>query len=131
MSPSFRECRNFSCLAAKVYALIDSIIESVKIEFLGPGTPTFAGKDALGVPTAWGNPTVAKILRGPSTRIPVWAADTGEVHGPSVTPLFRSVPYIATQNSKLYAALAAVDLLRLGGARETEVALEVLRGLKI
>jgi hypothetical protein len=93
--------------------------------------PTFAGKDALGVPTAWGNPTVAKILRGPATRIPVWAADTGEVHGPSITPLFRSVPYIAALNSKLYAALAAVDLLRLGGARETEVALEVLRGLKV
>jgi hypothetical protein len=92
--------------------------------------PALAGKDCLGVPTAWGNPTVAKILRGPATRIPVWASDTGEVHGPSVTPLFRSVPFIATHHPKLYAALAAVDLLRLGGARETEVALEILRGLK-
>lgn len=92
--------------------------------------PAFAGKDSLGVPTAWGNPIIANQLRGPSTRIPVWSADTGEVHGPAVTPLFRSVPYIIIQNAKLYAALAAVDLLRLGGARETEVALEVLRGLK-
>lgn len=92
--------------------------------------PALAGKDSLGVPTAWGNPTVAKILRGPSSRIPVWAADTGEVHGPAVTPLFRSVPYFVTGHTKLYAALAAVDLLRLGGARETEVALVVLQGLK-
>ena len=92
--------------------------------------PTLAGRDSLGVPTAWGNPTVAKLLRGPAGRTPVWAADTGEVHGPTVTPLFRSVPYIAPQHPKLYAALAAVDLLRLGGAREAEVGLEVLRDLK-
>jgi hypothetical protein len=92
--------------------------------------PALSGKDCLGVPTSWGNPSVAKILRGPAGRTPVWAADTGEVHGPAVTPLFRSVPYIVSHHSKLYAALAAVDLLRLGGARETEVGLEVLRGLK-
>lgn len=40
------------------------------------------------------------------------------------------MPYIAPQHPKLYAALAAVDLLRLGGAREAEVGLEVLRDLK-
>jgi hypothetical protein len=92
--------------------------------------PAHSGKDSLGVPTAWGNPKVAKILKGPPLRIPVWSADTGEVHGPAVTPLFRSVPYVALHHENLYAALAAVDLLRIGGARESEVAVELLRGLK-
>jgi hypothetical protein len=89
--------------------------------------PALSGIDVLGVPTAWGNSTVAKVLRGPKNRTPVWAADLGEVHGPAVTPLFRSVPYIVPSRPKLYAALAAVDLLRLSGARETEVALDLLR----
>lgn len=107
---------------------------SIRVEpflrFLEWGVPYFLppvqGPDVLGVPTAWGPPLVAKHLRGSKRRTPVWPADVGEAMGPSISPLFRTVPLLVRDHPKLHAALAAVDLLRLGGAREKEAALLVL-----
>ena len=91
--------------------------------------PPVQGPEALGVPTAWGHDVVASHLRGSAARAPVWPSDVGTVMGPSLSPLFRTVPLMAREHLRLHAALAAIDLLRLHGAREKEVALAVLAKL--
>lgn len=92
--------------------------------------PAVRGGDALGVPTAWGQERIAAHLRGSATRVPVWASEVGTTVGPSLSPLFRTVPLFVREHPQLHAALAAIDLLRLGGAREKEVALTVLREIR-
>jgi hypothetical protein len=104
------------------------------LRFLEWGVPYFLppmqGPDVLGVPTAWGHPQVALHLRGSNRRTPVWPSDVGEAMGPAFSPLYRTVPLVVRDNPRLHAALAAVDLLRLGGAREKEAALVVLGELR-
>lgn len=92
--------------------------------------PPVQGPDVLGVPTAWCHPQVAVHIRGSNRRTPVWPSDVGEAMGPSLSPLYRTVPLVVRDNARLHAALAAVDLLRLGGAREKEAALIVLGELR-
>jgi hypothetical protein len=104
------------------------------LRFLEWGVPFFLppvqGPDVLGVPTAWGHPQVSLHLRGSNRRTPVWPSDVGEAMGPSLSPLYRTVPLVVRDNPRLHAALAAVDLLRLGGAREKEAAIIVLGELR-
>ncbi|MHB8876059.1 MAG: hypothetical protein ACYC8T_20405 [Myxococcaceae bacterium] len=59
----------------------------------------------------------------------VWPSPEGKVRGESFSPLYRSAPKAALGDSKLYAALALVDAVRGGAAREKELAVSMLRNL--
>lgn len=56
----------------------------------------------------------------------VWPDPEGSDAGWSVKPLYRSVPFAARRDPKLYALLALVDELRLGRARERNRAADLL-----
>jgi hypothetical protein len=53
---------------------------------------------------------------------PVWPDSNGKVQGASVRPLYSSVPGAARRDPALYDLLALVDALRIGRARERNVA---------
>ncbi len=57
----------------------------------------------------------------------VWPDVDGKVMGQSVAPLHATVPVVAKSHPKLYELLALVDAIRLGGARERELAAKELR----
>jgi hypothetical protein len=57
----------------------------------------------------------------------VWPSAKGNVRGHGIAPLYRSVPEAALKDNKLYELLALVDSLRLGKAREKELAMSHLK----
>jgi hypothetical protein len=53
----------------------------------------------------------------------VWPYGHGKLRGHSIVPLYPSVPEAATKDPKLHELLALVDALRVGKAREREIAI--------
>jgi hypothetical protein len=56
----------------------------------------------------------------------VWPHPEGEVRGEGLEPLYPSVVDAARRDAKLYECLALVDALRVGGAREKKLAIDLL-----
>lgn len=79
------------------------------------------GKTAKGMPTAYAAPGVADAF-ATTGMVPVWACDTGMVVGRVCEPLYPTVPQTVSNNPRLYARLAMMDMLRGGRLRERQFA---------
>ena len=82
-------------------------------------------------PPTRGLPTAAALMPGlvvPDQPL-VWPLEHGGSCGPSVTPLYRTVPEACASNKDLHVAMAALDCLRVGRARERQAGLAVLTSL--
>lgn len=96
------------------------------LEFLQFGAAYAFAPDT--VPRARGVPTgflalADSPLGEPLDVVPaVWPSQLGETMGMGVTPLVRAAPDIRLRDPRLYHLLALVDALRLGDARERELA---------
>ena len=83
-----------------------------------------------GIPTSHAAPPLNQHF-AESDLPPVWPHPDGTVRGEGFSPLYRSAPAAALQNSNLYEWLALVDALRGGRARERSLATkELTRRLK-
>ncbi len=77
-----------------------------------------------GVPTAYAAPPLSdRIL---FDRAVVWPSSQGDVEGISIAPLYKQAPELPERDPALYEALALVDALRIGGARERKLAEQFL-----
>lgn len=56
----------------------------------------------------------------------VWPYEKGEVRGQSVLPLYPGCPVASLKDEVLYKALACIDILRIGGRREINMAVAEL-----
>ena len=103
------------------------------LEFLVHGAryafPPERGGVTRGVPTAHSAPVLAKKFARTGEAPWVWPSAEGKVRGESFSPLYRSAPQAALGDSKLYDALALVDAVRGGAARERELGAAMLTGL--
>lgn len=75
-----------------------------------------------GMLTAYASPPMAEHYAAVNEPPPVWPDPDGEVRGESFSPLYKSVPFAARNDVKLYELLALVDSIRGGRAREREIA---------
>ncbi|MCB2206019.1 hypothetical protein KQI65_14855 [bacterium] len=57
----------------------------------------------------------------------VWPFALGEVRGHGIAPLYPSVPQAARDDARLYELLSLVDALRVGRAREKNLAIQELK----
>ena len=57
----------------------------------------------------------------------VWPSGKGNLRGQSIIPLYPSVTDAVQKDSKLYELLALIDALRVGKAREKELAILELK----
>jgi hypothetical protein len=87
------------------------------------------GSSSRGVPTGAAAPGLRDRVTASTENSPVWPHPKGRARGHILAPLHPSVPDIALENSSLHTALASIDLIRIGSAREREVAAEVLQEL--
>ncbi|HVI53633.1 MAG TPA: MarR family transcriptional regulator [Luteibacter sp.] len=101
----------------------DFLIGGVRVAF-----PAVIGPDVRGIPTAGGGPTLARYF-SEGADVFVWPHSTGSRRGASLVPLFKSVPAASLADPKLYDILTLVDALRIGAAREREIATVELRKL--
>jgi len=88
--------------------------------------PAVVGQFVLGLATAHAAPPLADKLRSDEDVVVMPVAE-GPCRGRAVTPLHPAAPAAAGRDHKLHEILAIVDALRIGGARDREVAVAELR----
>ncbi len=85
------------------------------------------GGMSRGMPTAYASAPLVEYFPEVNEPRPVWPDPEGKIRGVSLSPLFKSAPVAARQDHKLYELLALVDSLRVGRAREQELAKKELK----
>ncbi len=87
--------------------------------------PQQAGAMVRGIATAHAAPPLNLIIK--SEEPYVWPSAKGNVRGQSIQPLYPSVIEAIKKDNKLYELLALVDAIRVGRAREKEMAVQELK----
>jgi hypothetical protein len=84
--------------------------------------PVKLGQVTRGVPTAFAASPLKEELQAGTDLPPVWPHKNGTVRGTSVEPLYKSATEAALSDPSLYELLALLDALRMGRARERQLA---------
>ena len=87
--------------------------------------PQQPGAVVRGIPTAHSAPPLNKIIQ--STEHYVWPSAKGTLRGQSIVPLYPSVVEAVQKDKELHELLALVDAIRVGKARERELAINELQ----
>ncbi len=107
------------------------VLKTGLLEFLVHGAryafPPVQGGLTRGVPTAYAAAPLNGVIAPSSDPPPVWPHAKGSVRGLALVPLYPSVPEAALKDARLHAALALLDALRMGQAREREAAQKFLK----
>lgn len=103
-------------------------------EFLDHGVqyafPAVLGSLTRGVPTAHAaSPLLERISDSSGDPPPVWPDPTGKVRGMALCPLYPGAPAAAATDERLRQLLVLIDALRVGRARERELARELIPGI--
>ena len=102
-------------------ALFEVVSHAVKYVY-----PVSLGPIERGVPTAHATSPLKELLSN-NKDVVVWPDPEGAVRGESVKPLYKTAPFAAQKDDKLYEVLALIDALRIGRARERNIALGLLK----
>lgn len=102
-------------------ALLEFALHGARYAF-----PAIIGAAKRGVPTAYGTSPLASLINSTPGNVPVWPHAQGTARGPSVTPIYRTAPQAALADPILHEWLALLDALRIGRARERELAQKLL-----
>lgn len=89
--------------------------------------PQKTGPVTRGIPTAHSADPIRSMIQ--SDELYVWPYTKGRHRGHGIQPLYPSVPEAALKDPKLYQMLALTDAVRIGRAREKEIASQALRNL--
>lgn len=113
--------REFDELRANRTALLEFIAHGLRYAF-----PPIFGPVARGIATSvFAEPLSPHFSHGDSQAL-VWPHPEGTVRGPSLCPLYPSIPSAALRQQKLHEVLALIDAVRAGAARERELAINFL-----
>ena len=106
-----------------------TVMKMALLEFLQFGLryvfPVKPGAVVRGVTTSHSAKPLSDEIQ--STEAYVWPYGKGAVRGHSILPLYPSAPEAALKDAKLHELLALVDALRVGRARERELAVRELK----
>jgi hypothetical protein len=122
-----------SLMRSKYAALLNytgkKVMRSALMEFLQYGIkyvfPQQPGAIVRGIPTAHSAPSLQDDFQ--SEEHFVWPSATGTVRGQSIQPLYPSVVQAVKHDENLYALLTLIDAIRVGRAREKEMAIGKLK----
>jgi hypothetical protein len=87
--------------------------------------PQMPGSVVRGVPTSHSAPPLNQEIL--SSEAYVWPYGKGTVRGQSIMPLYPAAPEAALKDAALYELPALVDALRVGRARERQLAVQELK----
>ena len=100
--------------------LLEFVLHGLKYVF-----PVLPGAVTRGVPTAHSAPPLnAKIVQGSESF--VWPNAEGTERGQEILPLYPTLPAVVEDKPGFYALLALCDAIRIGRAREVNLAREEL-----
>ncbi|WP_081427397.1 MarR family transcriptional regulator [Pseudomonas frederiksbergensis] len=131
ISNSFVRCReaglvtnDYETSLPKVNRLALLKITEHALKYFFPVKP---GALVRGIPTGFASPVLSKHLKSAGGNIHVWPDPHGTERGQAVEPIYKTVPEAVKNDRTLYHYLALVDSIRLGGPRETSVAIQLLK----
>jgi hypothetical protein len=105
------------------------LMHTAVLEFLEHGLryvyPQQPGALVRGLPTAHGAPPLNDFIQ--SDEIYVWPYGEGQVRGQAIEPLHPKVPEACLKDPDFYALVALCDALRVGRARERQLAVQELK----
>lgn len=102
--------------AVNLAALIEFLRHGVRYAF-----PARRGRPRRGVPTAHSAPMLQDEM-DPGAEPVVWPTPRGKTVGSAIDPLIKSGPELPERCADLYHLLTLADALRIGTARDREVA---------
>ncbi|MEM9801303.1 MAG: hypothetical protein AAGA20_13330 [Planctomycetota bacterium] len=106
-------------------------VRSALLEFIGHGVRyafyAQPGATTRGVPTAYSAPPLDGLVAVSAGDALVWPDAEGDDRGQALEPLYPSVPGAARRDAALHETLSLVDAVRVGRARERELAMKELR----
>lgn len=88
--------------------------------------PPVRGETTIGFPTSHAVPPLSERVQSSVDLPPVWPHPEGTSRGQALLPLYDKLPLAAADDPKLYELLALFDALRIGQARERELAKKLL-----
>lgn len=103
-------------------ALLEFAVHGVRYAF-----PARPGAIRRGVPTAFGAPPLSEEIVASPGEAPVWPHPEGTARGPGLAPLGATAAQAALADPALHELLALQDALRMGRARERNLAAKHLR----
>ena len=106
---------------ANTKALLDFIVSGLRYVF--PARPSAIER---GLVTGFEAPGLEDLLSSVGEYHYIWPDANGSDKGQSVPPLYKTAPYAAQQDPKLYQSMALVDAIRLGDPRELAIAKKAL-----
>lgn len=101
-------------------ALIDFIQYGISYAF-----PQQPGAIVRGFPTAHSAQPLRNLIH--SRENYVWPSGNGNLKGQSITPLYPSVVEAVQKDTSFYEMLALIDAIRVGRAREKELAIKEIQ----
>lgn len=90
------------------------------------GYPVVPGKESMGIPTAHSAPPLNKAIVAAKGDSFVWPSRSGKTKGFSIEPLYPAVPAACAKDDELHELFALVDALRVGRAREVDLAKKII-----
>ena len=118
-----------SSIAGLIGSNKKTLMRLALIEFLEYGIryvyPQQPGAIVRGIPTAHSGPPLNEIIL--SKEQYVWPYAKGQTRGQSIEPLYATVVKAVQNDKTLHELLALVDALRVGRAREKEIAINELK----
>ena len=107
-------------------AFLDFLVSGLKYVF-----PALPGAVVRGVPTAHSAPPISETITAGAENY-VWPSAKGTLRGQAIEPLYKTVPDAVTDDNALYELLALADVIRIGRAREVNLAIaEFKKRLKV
>jgi len=88
--------------------------------------PAVRGEVTIGFPTAYAVSPLKDLVLFSQEMPPVWPHPEGTARGTALLPLYEKLPLAALDDPELYELLALFDALRMGQARERELATKLL-----
>jgi DNA-binding Lrp family transcriptional regulator len=101
-------------------AFFDFLCHGVRYSF-----PQQPGPVVRGIPTAHSTAPLSETIQ--SDEPYVWPSSTGQIRGHSIVPLYPKIVIAVAKDAELHEVLALIDALRVGRARERNIAVEELK----
>lgn len=110
-----------------------SVMRLALLDFIRFGLPYVfpqkPGPVMRGIATAHSAEPMNRFIQ--SQEYYIWPSAKGKLKGHSILPLYPSAPEAALKDVKLYHLLALVDVMRIGRAREKEIATTELKKIML
>jgi hypothetical protein len=123
------ESINRSIIAGLIFPDKKRLMKSAILDFLQYGLlyvyPQEPGALVRGMATAHSAPPLSDTIK--SEEAYVWPYGKGNLRGQAIEPLHPNVPEACSKDQKFYELMALCDVLRVGRAREKNLAIEELK----